>query len=295
MNTVSSTTGLCPSLPFTTDCFCLSHKCKLIFSLCFRIMSSFPSHTWEVRDIQDFETLTVPAPAGSKFHLQALLTAPPCPGREGQFKLIIGGEDHMLIKAKVRDIIDDPIFEGMSLECQLQLGSQIVLGKNACTSRWVDVVELVKAQDIEVYDETGEAVSEAFIESMETYQARHSGANMGIVWRWLVAYKGKSNQLNLMVQALPCDLNKIKASAALREEHTKGIILLIQPINYTSFSNIEGPIPIFFSEDPASTGKHLKDSPDFALGCLRALAERLLLVGEISRYFFLPKHTFEHH
>ncbi len=248
-------------------------------------MSSFPSHTWEVRDIKDFETLTVPAPAGSKFHLQALLTAPSCPGREGQFKLLIGGEDHMLIKAKVRDIIDDPLFDGMSLECQLQLGSQIVFGKNACTSRWVDVVELVKAQDIEVYTENGEAVSDEFIENMEIFQARHVGANIGIVWRWLIAYKGKSDQLNLMVQALPCDLNKIKATAALREEHTKGIILLIQPICYNSFKNIEGPVPVFFSKDPASTCKLLKDSPDFTIGCLRALAERLLLVGEISRYF----------
>ena len=88
-------------------------------------MAHFPPSTWDVRPIQDFETLIVPAPAGSKFHMQALLTAPPCPGREGQFKLLIAGKEHLKITAKVKDIIDDPLFDNMEIECQLQLGSQV--------------------------------------------------------------------------------------------------------------------------------------------------------------------------
>ncbi len=88
-------------------------------------MSSFPPRSWDVRHIQDFDTLTVPAPAGSKYHLQALLTAPPCPGREGQFKFLISGKEHMRVCSRVRDLIDDPIFNDMTIECQLQLGFQV--------------------------------------------------------------------------------------------------------------------------------------------------------------------------
>ena len=88
-------------------------------------MSSFPPRAWDVRHIADFDTLTVPAPAGSTYHLQALLTAPPCPGREGQFRLLVSGKEHTTISAKVRDIINDPLFEDMLIDCQLQLGSQV--------------------------------------------------------------------------------------------------------------------------------------------------------------------------
>lgn len=88
-------------------------------------MIKFPPKTWEVWDLRDFETLTVPAPAGSQFHLQALLTAPPCPGWEGQYRLLISGTNHLEINTKITTIIDDALFEDMYIDCQLQLGSQV--------------------------------------------------------------------------------------------------------------------------------------------------------------------------
>ncbi len=88
-------------------------------------MATFPPPTWDVRQLKDFETLTVPAPAGSKFHMQALLTAPPCTGWEGQYKLILSGSDHLEINTKITDIIDDPLFANMFIDCQFQLGSQV--------------------------------------------------------------------------------------------------------------------------------------------------------------------------
>ena len=33
-------------------------------------MAKFPPNSWEVRPVEDFEILTVPAPTGSRYHLQ---------------------------------------------------------------------------------------------------------------------------------------------------------------------------------------------------------------------------------
>ena len=138
-------------------------------------------------------------------------------------------------------------------------------------------MELAKAQDIEILNNDGELVTDDFIKNMELYQSRRPGENTGIVWRWLIGYRGRtSNALHLMVQALPCNLQKIKSTPELREEHTKGI-------TYATFENAEVPTPTFFSKSPPETNKKLKESPEFAYKCMMALAEKFLLVGEISR------------
>ena len=135
-------------------------------------MSLFPPDNWEVRNVADFETLTVPAPTGSKYHLQALLVGKPAHGREGQFKFLISGNDHYKIEMKVDHVINDEAFKGMTIVCQLALGSQIVLGVNSSTSRWVDVVELIQSQDADVLDEEGESVLEEFLLKMEEYKKK---------------------------------------------------------------------------------------------------------------------------
>ena len=90
-------------------------------------MENFPPPTWDVRPLEDFEDITVPAPSGSKFHLQALLIGKPSHGREGQFRFLISGNDHLSFKVCLRDIIDSPLFDNMVIECQMELGSQVIL------------------------------------------------------------------------------------------------------------------------------------------------------------------------
>ena len=88
-------------------------------------MEKFPPKTWEVRHANDFDDITVPAPTGSKFHLQALLMGKPCMGKEGQFKFLVSGNDHLNFSVDIRMVLDDPLFENMFVECQMQLGSQV--------------------------------------------------------------------------------------------------------------------------------------------------------------------------
>jgi hypothetical protein len=88
-------------------------------------MANFPPEDWDVRPLTDFEELTVPAPRGSPFHLQALLTGKPCTGMRGNFRFLIGGDRHMELNVAVTTIIQDKRFDNMYLACQMELGSQV--------------------------------------------------------------------------------------------------------------------------------------------------------------------------
>ena len=90
-------------------------------------MTTFPPATWEIRHVEDFDSIRVPAPPGTRYHLQALMTGPPCGGREGQFRFLVSGREHCKISCKVSDIIADPLFDNMRIDIQLELGSQVVL------------------------------------------------------------------------------------------------------------------------------------------------------------------------
>lgn len=96
---------------------------------------------------------------------------------------------------------------------------------------------------------------------------------------------GNSPELYLMVQALPCGLALIKASAKLRKDETRGIIVDKRKLDHDAFDNVPGPVPIIFSEDPAKTSAEMKASPAYALECMKLLLGRLLATEQITRYF----------
>jgi len=45
-----------------------------------------------------------------------------------------------------------------------------VLGHNSATSRWVDVVEMIQAQEIEVRSNSKEDKTETFLKSLDAYK-----------------------------------------------------------------------------------------------------------------------------
>lgn len=92
-----------------------------------------------------------------------------------------------------------------------------------------------------------------------------------------------SNTVYLKVQALPCTLDTIKANPALRQDSTRAIVVAQFPVGYTSFNNLPGPVPTFFSEEPEATQAELKKSPKFAFDCMQILLARLVDTEQISR------------
>jgi len=69
--------------------------------------------------------------------------------------------------------LEDPAFANMTVTCQLALGSQIELGVNSSCSRWVGIIELVKFQDVDVFNSEGESVLEDLMKDITLVLCLH--------------------------------------------------------------------------------------------------------------------------
>ena len=184
-------------------------------------MSSFPPEDWDMRPLADMNTMVASPRQGAEHSLQALLAVGPADGLEGSFRFTLTGTNHVTMRVPVQRILADKQFGGMIIELQLQLGTQIKISKNATTTDWVDVIELVQSQDAEVLDKAGKAVNEEFLLAMQDYQNAHPDREVGISWRWALTVHLK--EIALVVQALPCTLDAINASDILKSDGALGI------------------------------------------------------------------------
>ncbi len=170
---------------------------------------------------------------------------------------------------------------------------QIRLDRNSTCSKWLDVVDLVRSQDIDIVDEQENILSDAFLERMETYRKASPEAHRGIVWRWVLGQAIEDDGLSLAAQMLPCSISKIEECPELKEEHALGILAMKVPVVYNTLegSTAPGPVPTFFSNDPEESLKQLKESPEYAFQCMQRLVSRLLARREITRYSHNPRVT----
>ena len=157
-----------------------------------------------------------------------------------------------------------------------------MLGLNSSTSRWVDLEEMALAQDIEITDKNRKPVTDTFLKNMEQYKKKE-GSHAGMVWRWAVGSNWVDNRAYLKVQALPCNLAAVKGDAILRHDNTMGIEVARFTINYAQFSNMPGPIPIIFSEDPKATAEELKKTPQLAFDHMQLLMSRLVETEPLTK------------
>ena len=245
-------------------------------------MSAFPPKTWDVRPLEDMDAMSASPKEGAEHSMQAFLAVHPASGLEGSYRFALTGTNHVTMKVPVQRIIPDQRFKEMVIEIQLQLGTQIKLGKNCTSTDWVDMVELVQSQDADVVDKSGHPISEEFLLAMQDYQNSHPDRSVGICWRW--ALTAHLKEVALVVQALPCDLDTIKASDILRSDAALGITVGYFALDYDKFESelLEGPVPVLFSSDPAEARRKMEASPQLAFECLQALLSRLLARREIT-------------
>ncbi len=157
-----------------------------------------------------------------------------------------------------------------------------MLEKNSTSSGWVDILELAQSQDIEVFDSKGQSVTEGFIQALLDYQKEHEDRQAGICWRW--ALHIKAGMVMMIVQALPCSLKAIKASAVLSSDGAAGITIAAHPLGYDRFESpaTGWPVPTMFSSEPTKAQKALQESPEFAYECLQDLVANLLERQELT-------------
>jgi hypothetical protein len=77
-------------------------------------MSSFPPSDWEVRYLQDMDTLTM-EPDGHKLTLAALLAVKPAGAREGSFRLVLAGTEDITVRLPVAEFIPHKSVEGFTV------------------------------------------------------------------------------------------------------------------------------------------------------------------------------------
>jgi len=105
------------------------------------------------------------------------------------------------------------------------------------SSKWVDLTELVRSQDVEATDQEGAIISEEFLEAMEAHKKTASKERSGICLRWMLGTYGEEQAVYLIAQMLPCSLEVIEANQALKDDHARGMMAGKFPVHYEAFDN----------------------------------------------------------
>jgi hypothetical protein len=96
--------------------------------------------------------------------LRTLFLCRPANGLEGHYRFLLTGTDHVTVKCLVNEIFDLPQLGQLELFGQFVPGHQIVIQRNSTTSTWVDVCELIQAQDVDVFDKEGRPAHDTFLD-----------------------------------------------------------------------------------------------------------------------------------
>lgn len=141
-------------------------------------MSSFPPARWRTRFLKDMDSFTL-VPDDQELSLEALLAVAPAGGEEGAFRFVLSGPDDLRLYTAVNKILDDPVFSGMFLEALVNTNERIQMEKNSVTSKWLDIVDLVASQDVDIVNGEGDSVAEQFLETLATLRKQPSKENTG--------------------------------------------------------------------------------------------------------------------
>lgn len=200
-------------------------------------MSSFPPKTWHVRHLSDMDSIVGDPRPDRSISMETYLAVQPSGGEEGAFRFTLAGPRHLEARIQVTTILPDKRFDNMWLTLQLELGTQIKIEKNSVASKWMDIVEMVNAQDADITDHEGEEVNERFLEAINEIKETAPMERSGIVLRWLLGAFGESKEIFLIAQALPCNMEVIEANPSLRSDHTRGVMAAKFPVQYEAFDD----------------------------------------------------------
>jgi hypothetical protein len=206
----------------------------------------------------------------------------PASGKEGQFRLQLGGDDPVTIKIRATDILPIPEMEHYEIAGQFKPGTQIALQKNSACSGWFDLADLVALQDLEVTGPEGEDAHDNFLDAVADSQAILS--NSGLSWRWMLAAAEGGSSLELHLQGLALNGNALQSTPALCKDNVATVLLAKFPVQVECFDGRKaaGPVPIFFSSNPIETAKELEDNVALAHAYIQALAAKILIPEEIT-------------
>ena len=93
----------------------------------------------------------------------------------------------------------------MFIEAELAIGDQIKMERNSVCSAWVDIVELVRSQDVLVVDNNDDNIATEFLAAIDGYRRdlvenKGKADKAGICIRWVLGTLGEDTRIVLIAQ-----------------------------------------------------------------------------------------------
>ena len=175
-------------------------------------MSAFPPNKWDVRFLQDMDTLECAPREDGGLAMEAYIAVRPAGGEEGNFKLVLGGNRKLKVSFRVARLLPGEAFADMRIDVELWSGAEIKIEKNSTCSEWWDIGELVSSQDVTVTNSKGADVGDAFLVALQELkkdllEETSSSEKAGVCLRWILGTRPGSR---LVVLAAQVNLIKYK-------------------------------------------------------------------------------------
>jgi len=193
-------------------------------------MESFPPSNWDIRHLADMDSIEGTSHP-DKGVMQALLAVAPAENQEGAFKFLLSGSKPVQLHFPARRLLAQPEFQDYYFDMQLELGTQISIAKNCTSTRWLDIIELLESQDMDVQDGRGEIVTEQFLARWRELNSKDEKM-AGLSWRWVLGYRSTFDTCVLIAQGLPCSTKRIDGSQYMKAESTPGVVLATYELLY---------------------------------------------------------------
>ena len=168
-------------------------------------MSSFPPKRWNVRYLKDMASLSCEPSEDNEVSMEAFMAVRPSSGMEGNFRFSLAGPSKLPLQFDVPDVLRSELFQDMVVEAELDIADNIVMEPNSVCSEWVDIVELVRSQDITIVGKRREDRADEFlmaIDSLKKDLMEETGSTerAGICLRWVLCTVGDSKEVILAAQ-----------------------------------------------------------------------------------------------
>ena len=165
-------------------------------------MSTFPPKQWEIRFLQDMETLECEPRQADGVFMESYVAVRPAGGAEGNFRFALSGSEKLKLAFPINRVLQGPEFEGMTAELELWPGQQIKIEKNSVATIWWDMEDLVSTQDAAIVGSQGEDRSEEFLTAVghDKKLVQQSIDRRGLCIRWVLGTRSGSQQVLLLAQ-----------------------------------------------------------------------------------------------
>ena len=170
-------------------------------------MSCYPPSKWRVQYLKDMQTFACESTEEDAISMAAYLAVQPLDGEEGSFRFVLHGPDNIKLKFPASRLLPSELFDNMFIEAELTIGDQIQIEWNSVCSAWVDIVDMVRSQDILVVDCNDEDVAMEFLAAIDGFkrdltESTGKADRAGICLRWVLGTRGEDTCIILFAQVI---------------------------------------------------------------------------------------------